>query len=103
MSGRPDLRYTSRAMTFDADRAPVTDDATKAPIRSCRLCRELTELIVGYPGGGRGQDRRSVRTRISMLLPRARLSPDLDLAGLRARGGRGGAARLGGRGWREHR
>jgi len=41
MSGRSDLRYTSRAMTFDADRAPVTDDATKAPIRSCRLCREL--------------------------------------------------------------
>ncbi len=38
---RPDLRYTSRTMTFDADRAPVTHSATKAPIRSCRLCREL--------------------------------------------------------------
>ena len=46
MSGRSDLRYTSRAMTFDADRAPVTHSATKAHIRSYRLCRELTELIV---------------------------------------------------------
>jgi hypothetical protein len=46
MSGRPDLRYTSPAMTFDADRAPVTHSATKADITSCRLCRELTELIV---------------------------------------------------------
>jgi hypothetical protein len=46
MSGRSDLQYTSRAMTFDADRAPVTHSATKAHIHSCRLCRELTELIV---------------------------------------------------------
>ena len=46
MSGRSDLRYTSRAMTFDADRSLVTHSATKAHIRSCRLCRELTELIV---------------------------------------------------------
>jgi hypothetical protein len=46
MSGRSDLRYTSRAMTFDADRAPVTHSATKAHIRSYRLCRELTELMI---------------------------------------------------------
>ena len=41
MSARSDLRYT-----FDADRAPVTHSAIKAHIHSCRLCRELTELIV---------------------------------------------------------
>jgi hypothetical protein len=64
-------------------------DARRASVRLRR------SLVKAEDGPVSRYLNRPLSTRISMLLTRARLSPDLDLAGLRARGGRGGAARLG--------